>query len=113
MPAISKAGMYFTPCLDASHVVPHKILTTANAKMAFALVPFCLMVKGFNADKLFTVSAALVIVLLKLGLRIKSASLPFLLSRGEKAVLYLFIKLFVLPIQPINSTLQTSTSHLL
>ena len=48
MPANCKAGMYCTPSLDATHVVPQKKHTIANAKTALAFVSFFLSARGLN-----------------------------------------------------------------
>ena len=57
MLAICKAGIRFTPSLDAIQVVPHRIQTNARQKTALALVPFLRMVNGLNTDNFFKESA--------------------------------------------------------
>src|SRR5688572_6379430 len=53
MPDISNAsGIYFTPCFLARHVVPQSMQTNEKAKIAFALVPFLRIFKGFTANTL-------------------------------------------------------------
>src|ERR1044071_3932885 len=42
--------MRSTPFFEAIHVSPQKKQTNANAKMAFALVPFLWIVNGLNTD---------------------------------------------------------------
>lgn len=63
MPANCKAGICDTPSFDAIHVVPHNTLTTANAKIAFALVPFLCILKGLKARNSFMLAVVLAKVL--------------------------------------------------
>ena len=66
MAAICNAsGIYFTPCLLASQVVPQRMHTSVKAKIALALVPFLRMVRGFSTDKLLIASVDCDKVLLK------------------------------------------------
>jgi hypothetical protein len=53
IPANCSAGIYFTPCFEASQVVPQKKQTMARANMAFAFLPFFRIVNGLSTDSCF------------------------------------------------------------
>ena len=59
-PASCNAGIYFTPALEASQVVPHNRDISASAAKAFALVPLFLMVSGFTLDNVLSTWVLLV-----------------------------------------------------